>query len=219
MTDLDRRSRRVLIAGLADVPAGNEIIDALNTLVSSGAVASVFGRTGDVTAQVGDYTAAQVTNAVSTLGAYADPAWLTALAGSKVLGDISGNAASIDGMITESQVVGLLSDLGNKAPLQSPPLAGIPTAPTAPPGTNTTQIATTAFVLANAGTGGGDKNFVFTQMNASAVWNIAHNLNKYPSVVVVDSAENVVVGDVQYLDLNNIVVTFAGGFAGQAFLN
>ncbi len=37
-----------------------------------------------------------------------------------------------------------------KAPLASPALTGTPTAPTAAPGTNTTQIATTAFVLANA---------------------------------------------------------------------
>jgi hypothetical protein len=34
-------------------------------------------------------------------------------------------------------------------------LTGTPIAPTAPPGTNTTQIATTEFVLANAGAGGG----------------------------------------------------------------
>jgi hypothetical protein len=37
-----------------------------------------------------------------------------------------------------------------KAPLISPALTGTPTAPTAPPGTNTTQIATTAFVVALA---------------------------------------------------------------------
>ncbi len=37
----------------------------------------------------------------------------------------------------------------------SPDLTGIPTAPTADDGTNTTQIATTAFVLANGGGGGG----------------------------------------------------------------
>ena len=36
--------------------------------------------------------------------------------------------------------------LATKAPLASPALVGIPTAPTANPGTNTTQIATTAFV-------------------------------------------------------------------------
>jgi hypothetical protein len=38
-----------------------------------------------------------------------------------------------------------------KAPLASPALTGTPTAPTAAAGTNTTQIATTAFTLANRG--------------------------------------------------------------------
>jgi len=41
-----------------------------------------------------------------------------------------------------------------KAPLASPTLTGTPTAPTAAVSTNTTQIATTAFVIANAGSGG-----------------------------------------------------------------
>ncbi len=41
-----------------------------------------------------------------------------------------------------------------KAPLASPALSGVPTVPTATLGTNTTQAASTAFVLANAGTGG-----------------------------------------------------------------
>lgn len=49
-------------------------------------VASVFGRTGAVTAQAGDYTAAQVTNAVNAAGSYADPAWITSLAWSKISG-------------------------------------------------------------------------------------------------------------------------------------
>jgi hypothetical protein len=40
---------------------------------------------------------------------------------------------------------------GAYAPLASPALTGTPTAPTATVGTNTTQVATTAFVLANAG--------------------------------------------------------------------
>ncbi len=38
--------------------------------------------------------------------------------------------------------------LALKAPLASPALTGTPTAPTAPPGTNTTQLANTAFVQA-----------------------------------------------------------------------
>ena len=63
----------------------------------SGAVSSVFGRTGAVVAVGGDYTVAKVTGA---------------------------------------------------APLASPALTGVPTAPTAAPATNTTQLATTAFVQA-----------------------------------------------------------------------
>lgn len=45
-----------------------------------------------------------------------------------------------------SDVTGLQTALDAKAPLASPSLTGIPTAPTATAGTNTTQIATTAFV-------------------------------------------------------------------------
>lgn len=47
------------------------------------------------------------------------------------------------------------TQLGLKAPLASPALTGTPTAPTATAGTNTTQIATTAFVLANVPAAGG----------------------------------------------------------------
>lgn len=51
-----------------------------------------------------------------------------------------------------------VADVSGAAPLASPALTGVPTAPTATVGTNTTQIATTAFVLANAGSGGGGCN-------------------------------------------------------------
>lgn len=44
-----------------------------------------------------------------------------------------------------------LASVALKAPLANPALTGIPTAPTAADGTNTTQLATCAFVLANAG--------------------------------------------------------------------
>lgn len=43
--------------------------------------------------------------------------------------------------------------LGLKAPLDSPAFTGTPSAPTAAPGTNTTRLATTAFVIANQGAG------------------------------------------------------------------
>lgn len=50
-----------------------------------------------------------------------------------------------------SDVTGLQSALDAKAPLASPGLTGTPTAPTATTDTNTTQLATTAFVLGQAG--------------------------------------------------------------------
>lgn len=60
-----------------------------------------------------------------------------------------------DGVVTsgqtslaESDVTNLVSDLAAKAPLASPALTGTPTAPTAAKNTDTTQIATTAFVVA-----------------------------------------------------------------------
>lgn len=51
-----------------------------------------------------------------------------------------------DIQITKTQVTGLNNDLDLKAPKASPQFTGTPTAPTATAGTNTTQIATTAFV-------------------------------------------------------------------------
>jgi len=49
------------------------------------------------------------------------------------------------------EITGLVSALNAKAPLASPALTGTPTAPSAVGGTNTTQIATTAFVVGEIG--------------------------------------------------------------------
>jgi hypothetical protein len=49
----------------------------------------------------------------------------------------------------------ITTSLSLKAPLASPALTGVPTSPTAASGTNTTQVATTAFVTAAVAAGGG----------------------------------------------------------------
>lgn len=67
--------------------------------------------------------------------------------------------------------------------------------------------------------GGGDKTFVFRQQSASAQWSITHDLDKYPSVTVVDSAGTVVTGDVTYEDNSNLTVAFSAPFSGTAYLN
>lgn len=64
-----------------------------------------------------------------------------------------------------------------------------------------------------------DKNYIHYQNTASDTWFINHNLNKYPAVNVVDSAGNEVVGDVEYIDVNNLKITFIGAFKGKANLN
>lgn len=86
-----------------------------------------------------------------------------------------------------------------------------------------TPTGTSAQVLLANGTVGTvasmDKNYVHTQGVAASTWNVAHNLGKFPSVTVVDSANNVVVGAVEIIDNNNITLTFSGAFSGKAYIN
>ena len=64
-----------------------------------------------------------------------------------------------------------------------------------------------------------DKSFIFTQGSASNTWTINHNLEKYPSVTVVDSANNVVIGDITYSNTNSLTVSFSSTFSGKAYIN
>jgi len=62
------------------------------------------------------------------------------------------------------------------------------------------------------------KRFVFTQGSAASSWAITHTLSGYPSVTVVDSANTVVEGDVQYNSTTQLTITFASAFTGKAYL-
>lgn len=57
-------------------------------------VTSFNSRTGAVVPTTGDYLCSQITNCADTTGSYANPSWITSLAGSKITGNISGNAAT-----------------------------------------------------------------------------------------------------------------------------
>lgn len=86
-----------------------------------------------------------------------------------------------------------------------------------------TQIATPAEIKVNViGTGpmgAAAKTYVHDQQFASQEWVIFHYLRKFPSVTIVDSAGTVVMGEVQYVDENNVILSFSHAFAGKAYLN
>lgn len=68
-------------------------------------------------------------------------------------------------------------------------------------------------------TGPAATTYIHTQMSASAIWVITHNLNRFPAVDVVNSAEEVVIGEILYNSANTVTLTFVSAFAGKAFLN
>ena len=67
----------------------------------------------------------------------------------------------------------------------------------------------------------GDKNFVSSNISFSAntATTVTHNLGKFPSVTVVDSAGSHVVGDVQHTSINSLTITFKNNFTGKIYVN
>ena len=60
---------------------------------------------------------------------------------------------------------------------------------------------------------------IHNQTVSSSTWNITHNLNKYPSVSIVDSSNEEVIGEVEHINSNSLTVKFSAPFSGKAFLN
>ena len=117
--------------------------------------------TGTVTLPTGTVTSGMILDGTIVAGDIADGAITSAkiFDGTIVNGDINASAAidwtklAISSTVSATElgyVDGVTSSiqtqLGAKAPLASPALTGVPTAPTAAANTNTTQIATTAYV-------------------------------------------------------------------------
>lgn len=69
------------------------------------------------------------------------------------------------------------------------------------------------------GPAGSDTTYVHTQTSPSDTWVIAHGLDKFPAVDVVDSGQNVVIGEIHYNNSNTVTITFIAAFSGKAFLN
>lgn len=67
--------------------------------------------------------------------------------------------------------------------------------------------------------GDGDKTYIHNQSVSSDTWVVIHNLHKYPSVSVMDSAGSEVEGEVHYDSLNQVTIIFSVAFSGMATLN
>ena len=84
--------------------------------------------------------------------------------------------------------------------------------------TNETKKVKVADLL-NSNQALADKNYVHNQVTVSSTWVVAHNLNKFPSVTVVDSAGTTVVGEITHNSINQATITFSAPFSGKAYFN
>ena len=97
-------------------------------------------------------TTQYVTDAINDLVAAAPESLDTLNELAAALGDDSNFASSVNNTLaTKASIAYVDQELASLSTLNSPNFTGIPTAPTAAPTTNTNQVATTAFVLANGG--------------------------------------------------------------------
>lgn len=108
-------------------------------LTPTDAVQSVDGRTGTVSLSDLYDASGSASTAESNANSYTDSAISTH----------NSDTTNVHGITDTSDLV-VTSDLSAYAPLSSPALTGTPTAPTASAGTNSTQIATTAYADAAA---------------------------------------------------------------------
>ena len=69
-----------------------------------------------------------------------------------------------------------------------------------------------------AGPSGSSTTVVHDQASASATWTINHNQGRYPSIDIIDSAGNHVIGDIKHNSINQVVATFDNAFAGKAII-
>jgi hypothetical protein len=66
---------------------------------------------------------------------------------------------------------------------------------------------------------GQQTTYTFTQLAPVHLWDIVHNLNRYPSVTVIDSGGSEILPTIIYLDDDHIQLSFDNITSGKAYLN
>ena len=86
---------------------------------------------------------------------------------------------------------------------------------------NGSLIADKYYSMSFSPKGQSDKNYVSPNLNFSAdvAQTITHNLNKFPSVTVVDSGGSHIVGDIQHINENSFTITFTASFQAKVYAN
>jgi hypothetical protein len=162
---------------------------------------------------VGDLVDYRITNSalsgfVLLAGSYADPSFVASLDWGKILNTpttISGYG--ITDAYTKTEVDTLLDTIeGNEVVSMS-----------------ITGAETKTLNLNQADGGVVSVSYVdtytHTQSSPASTWTVTHNMNKYPSVTIVDSAGTTVDGSVDFINLNSVTINFCGAFSGKAYFN
>lgn len=145
-----------------------------------------------------DYVDTSIANVLGTVAANLD-----------TLGELA-SAVNDDPQFFQSVAAGLDA----KASINAPTFTGVPSAPTAAPGTNTTQLATTAFVLSAVATGTlastdvlteGTTNLYFTQERARASISATGDLSYDPATGIIEYN-----GVTSFSELTGIPTTISG---------
>ena len=147
MSSADKTKLDAVAAGATSNTGTVTGVTATSPLLSTGGVAPVISITPASTTVAGSMSAADKTKldalGGATVTSVAGRAGAVVLTAADVGLTNASNTADADKPLSTAAI----SALALKAPLASPTLTGVPSAPTASAGTSTTQIATTAFAL------------------------------------------------------------------------
>lgn len=204
--------------------ANADAISALQELLSSGFVSAIGGKSGDIILVNGQSEDGMINLTISD-----DNKLQAFIVGLKALAfKDSVDFSDILGKIDSSQLPGLDASIIESGVFDIDRIPKIPWSnildtPTTLRDYGITDVYTKAEVaniyarkdqLQYA-----DKTYEFTQGEASSDWTVVHNMDKYPSVSVVDSAGTLVVGDVEYINKNALIIHFSAEFSGKVYLN
>ncbi|MEN6294539.1 MAG: hypothetical protein ABFD61_00245 [Chloroherpetonaceae bacterium] len=64
-----------------------------------------------------------------------------------------------------------------------------------------------------------DANYVHSQPTPATVWTIQHGLKKQPNVFITDAIGEEIIGAINFIDLDNLTITFSEAVSGTAYCN